>query len=139
MLRLGIFGRGAVGVPPAAPSYGPELWPQPAFDASTNLTLDANWSIAAGVATSNGGSGFITANTPPLTVGVTYLAEVVVSTYNGAGTVWTPYDGTGSGQVTFCTATGVFTKQFVAAGADLMIYSDAFNGAITSASIKAVL
>jgi hypothetical protein len=40
--------------------YGPELWAQPAFDASTGLTL-GNWTVADGIADNNFDPSFMSA------------------------------------------------------------------------------
>lgn len=109
-----------------------ELWPQPGFDAATGLTLDACWSVSGGVAASDGGNGFITVATPPLVIGKTYTATVQVAS-RVSGAIYAPYVGVNGVTV---VSVGVFTYSFVAASANLMIYSDGFSGSIDNVSVK---
>lgn len=66
----------------AGPSYGPELWPQPSFDASTGLTL-TNSSISGGqlLFVGSGSTAIAQITVPPLTLtnGMSFHYEIDIA------------------------------------------------------------
>ena len=105
------------------------------FDTDTSWTKAANWSIAGGVATSNGGTGFLQANTPPLIAGKSYEVTVTIKRYV-SGTIYYPYSGYGA--VPAPASAGTYTINHIAGTADLYLYSDAFNGDIDDVIVKEI-
>lgn len=126
-----------------APSLGPELWPQPDFDASTGLTLlGGGGSITAGEWRSRSGLGSaVMMTTPPtVTVGQTYQYEYTVSANPGGddayvriGETTVMHSGTG-------LKTGTLTVTSTSAGEGSSFSFGNIDGSgvlrITSASIK---
>ena len=105
------------------------------FDTDTSWTKAANWSIAGGVATSNGGTGFLQANTSPLIAGKSYEVTVTIKRYV-SGAIYYPYSG--SGGVATPTAVGTYTSIHVASSSNLYVYSLSFNGDIDDVIVKEI-
>lgn len=120
---------------------GAEKWAQPAFDSSTGLSLDANWSVGGGVATSDGGTGFIQTTGGPLTIGKNYRCALTVVTNTSGGYVYTPYDTAGTASYTaFTTGTGTITFDMInARSTSLGIYCETFAGTIDNVTVKELL
>lgn len=133
ILLLGA-GKGRRGV------IGSNLWAQPTFDASTGLSMDSNWSVSGGVATSNGGTGFIQTTGGPLTIGHNYKCTLTVVTNTNGGYVYTPYDTAGtSNYTTFTTGTGTITFNMMnARSTSLGIYCDTFAGTIDNVFVERI-
>ena len=68
------LGLGPAVVAEAEPTPGPELWAQPAFDASTGLTL-GDWTVTDGVADNNFSLTFMSATALDTLVAGTYQIE----------------------------------------------------------------
>lgn len=112
---------------------GPNLVVNGTFDADTDWTKGANWTISGGVATSNGSSGTLQAAVTPLTAGTWYEATITITSYT-SGSVSFPYDGTGAVNTT--NAVGTYTYLFLADRTNLYINSTSFNGSIDNVIVK---
>jgi len=110
-----------------AMTLGTNLAVNGTFTTDTDWTKAANWSIAGGVATSNGSAGFLQATVKPLTVGRTYLMTFTIKRYV-SGAMYYPYSG--SDGVAAPAAVGTYTCIHQATATDLYLYSNSFNGDI---------
>ncbi len=110
-----------------AMTLGSNLAVNGTFSADANWNKDANWTIAGGVATSNGGAGFLQAIAKPLTNGKTYLMAFTIKRYV-SGSMYYPLSG--SGRVLAPTAVGTYAWIHQAVTTDLYLYSNSFNGDI---------
>jgi hypothetical protein len=73
-----VAGSGSSGVGVPADPYGPELWPQPTFDASTGLTLNG-WGVSGGAATAPGSTAIMEATALDTLTAGTYKIEINIS------------------------------------------------------------
>jgi hypothetical protein len=104
---------GTVTIPPAedpGPTLGPELWPQPEFDADTGLTLNG-WTVSSSLAQSNAQPGFLTATALDTLVPGTYRVAHTVIT-NGGGDLNLQIGGT-TVNLNAGVATGSFSEDVV--------------------------
>ncbi len=106
-------------------------------DGENGWTLDSNWSITNGVATSDGlSNGFITTDDTIFTSGTTYKVTITVSGRT-AGRVSLPYDGSGA---TYINTDGEHIQYYTPDNTEkAFIYGrDGFDGSIDNVSVQLV-
>ena len=106
------------------------------FSSDSDWIKDINWTIANGVASSDGGTGFIR-NSNTITTGKIYKWTYEITEYT-SGQVKI-FSGSGSDDDAYESSVGVFTRYFVANGNTPRLYSASFNGSIDNVSVKEYL
>jgi hypothetical protein len=111
---------------------GPDVVINGEFDADTDWTKGAGWSIAGGVASSTTDGTLLTATNSPLIPGDSYLVSLTVSAYT-SGTLRfynAGFHGLNG------AAVGLHSAVFTALSSGFAVYSSAFVGAVSAISIR---
>ena len=110
------------------------------FDDASYWTLDSNWSIGSGVATSNGSNGYIS-KSGVLTTGARYAITITITSYT-SGTLYV-YAGTGApgllNHYSSASAAGTFTFTLDAYNTNFGLYSSGFSGSVDDVSVSSVV
>jgi hypothetical protein len=116
---------------------GEELVTNGGFDADSDWTKGAGWTISGGVATKAAGTASLISQSPGLSLGKVYQVSFTVSG-GTAGTI-KAYVGSG-GAGTTVSANGTYTQQVVCQSSLLFsMYADAtFDGSIDNISVKEI-
>ncbi len=127
----------------AGPSYGPELWPQPDFNASTGLTLNG-WTFATGSITSPASAAFCTATALATLVAGTYHISLTIADDPIASNTRVKVGGTLSASLGNFDIPGTYTVDLVVASvSDQIIGIRDANGdgdvQVTALSVKQIL
>ena len=130
------FTRASKGHALAKVSYGDELVVNGGFDTDSNWTGGSNWSIAAGVAVSDGGSGLFQQTETTLDTSKVYLFQFDITSYT-SGSVKL-YSGSGSDPVNYVSSVGTHSVVFTPLSTTPSLYSNSFNGSIDNVSIKEI-
>lgn len=113
-----------------------QLIPDPRFDSSGAWIIGAGWAVSGGVATATNTSASIRPSGVLTKIGKRYRATVTVT--RSAGTLYLPYDGSGSNALTV-TASGIYKRDFVALIEDTSyILGVGFSGTVDDYTLEPI-